>query len=167
MRKLFLFIIPLLLFNCKPPNDTQFSTEALDAPIITPNNTTISLTDILQKHQGKTIVIDVWASWCGDCIKGLPKLKNIQEKYPNATYVFISLDRSQRAWKNGIKRFSIKGDHYYVEGGWKSIFAENIHLDWIPRYIAIDSTGKVVVYRAIKADDTDLVNILENQNNNK
>ncbi|NJB82730.1 TlpA family protein disulfide reductase [Wenyingzhuangia aestuarii] len=163
MKKLFFVFLSLFLLNCKPPNNTQFSKEVLQAPILTNDGNLVTFQDLVTSYKGKTVLIDVWASWCGDCIKGLPKLKTIQQKHPKISYVFISLDRNQRAWQNGIKRYRIKGDHYYVEGGWKSIFAENIHLDWIPRYILINPNGKVVVYRAIEADDSDIIEILENQ----
>ncbi len=163
MKKYLLLLLSIIIFSCKPANDTQFTEQALNAPIITPTGNEILFKDIINKHQGKTIIIDVWAGWCGDCIKGLPKLESLQKKHANPSYVFISLDRNVRAWKNSIKRFSIKGDHYYAEGGWKSIFAKNINLDWIPRYIVINSEGKVVVYRAIEADDSDIINILENK----
>ncbi|ANW95590.1 alkyl hydroperoxide reductase [Wenyingzhuangia fucanilytica] len=162
MKKLSLILISFLFFTCKSPEKKEFSTEVLAAPIITFSGDNITFKNLIDHHLGKTTVIDVWASWCSDCIKGLPKLKTLQKKYPKANYVFISLDKNQTAWKNGINRFSIKGNHYYVEGGWKSIFAKNIDLDWIPRYIVIDENGKVLVYRAIEADDSRVINVLEN-----
>lgn len=163
MKKILFICLSFLLFNCNhPPNDTQFNQETLNAPIITSNGDEISFKDLVNSYKGKTLIIDVWASWCGDCIRGLPKLKTIQKNNPKNSYVFISLDRNQQAWKKGIKRYRIKGDHYYVEGGWRSIFAKNLDLDWIPRYIVINPNSEVVVYRAIKADDSDIVKFLEN-----
>ena len=163
MKKIFFICLSsLLILSCKPPKDKQFTKEVLAAPIISSINEQLTFKDVIEQYKGKKIVIDVWASWCGDCIKGLPKLKTIQKKYPKAAYVFISLDKNKTAWKNGINRYRIKGDHYYVEGGWKSIFAENIDLDWIPRYIIVNSDGKVVLYRAIEADDSEIENLLKN-----
>lgn len=146
---------------CTDKQKTEFSPEALAAPVFTSLGEEITFEKLIESHKGKTIVIDVWASWCSDCIKGLPKVKELQKNYPNIDYVFISIDKNKRAWKNGIKRFSIKGHHYYVNGGWKSIFAKNIDLDWIPRYIIIDSTGKLVLYRAVKANDKKITNLLK------
>jgi hypothetical protein len=31
-------------------------------------------------------------------------------------------------------------------------FGKALDLDWIPRYIIIDKTGKIIVYRAIETD---------------
>ena len=33
--------------------------------------------------QGKLTVINVWATWCGTCIKELPELNRLQQKYKN------------------------------------------------------------------------------------
>lgn len=37
------------------------------------------------------------------------------------------------------------------------VFAKAIDLDWIPRYIIVDQTGKIAVYKAIETD-FDLIN---------
>ncbi|GGF74628.1 TlpA family protein disulfide reductase [Wenyingzhuangia marina] len=162
MKKITLILVSFLFFACKAQEKTAFSKEVLAAPMVSLSGDDLTFQQLIDNQQGKITVIEVWASWCSDCIKGLPKLKKLQEKHPNANYVFISLDKNQTDWKKGINRFSIKGDHYYVEGGWKSIFAKNIDLDWIPRYIVIDETGKVLIYRAIEADDSRITNVLEN-----
>ena len=158
----FALLLSITILNCKPPKNKQFSNEVLNATLVNFSGDEVLFKEILQKHLGKTVMIDIWASWCGDCIKGLPKLNIIQQKFPDINYIFVSLDKNQRSWKDGIKRYSIKGEHYYVNGGWKSIFAENIDLDWIPRYIVINPAGKVVLYRAIYADDKEIIKLLEN-----
>jgi thiol-disulfide isomerase/thioredoxin len=43
--------------------------------MVNTENEPIAFSEILKKYEGKTIVIDVWASWCSDCIKGMPKVK--------------------------------------------------------------------------------------------
>ncbi len=42
--------------------------------------------EILKKHQGKVTVIEVWASWCSDCVKAMPKLKELQANHPDVDY---------------------------------------------------------------------------------
>lgn len=162
MKKIILFLVTISLFSCKVQDNKQFSLEALEAPISSVTGDEITLKELIENHKEKTTIIDVWASWCGDCIRGLPELKKIQKEHPEVNYVFISLDQNKNAWKNGIKRYRIKGNHYYVDGGWKSIFAKNIDLDWIPRYIVLDKNGNVILYRAIHANDSKILKILKN-----
>lgn len=164
MKQITLLILSFLFIACTAQQKDNFTTEALEAPIFTSSGDEITFKELIDSYKGTPILIDVWASWCPDCIKGLPKVKELQKKYNNISYVFVSLDKNKDAWKKGIKRFSIKGNHYYTEGAWKSIFAKNIDLDWIPRYIIIDPTGKLVLYKAVKADDKKIINLLEKLN---
>jgi hypothetical protein len=44
----------------------------------------------------------------------------------------------------------------------KGVFGQAIDLDWIPRYIILDKTGKIIIYRAIETD-FELLNTTLNQ----
>ena len=132
-------------------NDT-FSKKALSKKLITPQNTEISFKKILKKHTGKVTVIEVWASWCGDCVKAMPKLKDMQANNPTVDYVFISMDKAFDKWQSGIQKHELEGDHYWATDGMKGEFGKSIGLDWIPRYIIVDKKGKIAIYRAIETD---------------
>ena len=113
----------------------------------------ITFEKILKKYKGKKIFIDVWASWCPDCIRGLPKVKALQKKYDDVVWLFLSLDRSTPKWKKGIEKYALKGEHYFVNNAWKSDFAKAIKLDWIPRYMIVNKQGNILLFKAIKAND--------------
>lgn len=139
----------------------SFSEVALKKQFETPNGNFVSLENILAQHQGKPVVIDVWASWCPDCIKGFPELKNLQQKYPEAVYVFLSLDRAVDKWKEAIEKYELNGEHYYLNETMKGEFGQSIELDWIPRYIVVDAEGNIALKKAIVANDPILINTLE------
>ena len=47
---------------------------------------------VLDKHKGKKILIDVWASWCRDCIVRLTKFENnYKKKIPEVSLMFFCL----------------------------------------------------------------------------
>ena len=116
MKKILLsFLIGSTLLNCQTEPVTTFSDAALNDEFITLDESVVPFSTILEKHKGETIFIDVWASWCKDCLKSLPKLKELQKDYHNTTYVFLSLDKSINAWKKGIQKHELKGDHYYMQ----------------------------------------------------
>lgn len=120
--------------------------------MITSEGTEMTFKEILKKHKGKTIVIEVWASWCGDCVKNMPKIKELQANNPNLAYVFLSVDKTQEAWKNGIEKHEIKGEHYLIPDGMKGSFGKAIELNWIPRYMIVDKKGKIALFKAIETD---------------
>jgi len=153
MKKLILSILVIVTgISCTKAQKTAFSDESLASTLKTFENNDIAFKNILEKHAGKTIVIEVWASWCSDCIKAMPKLKELQSNNPEVDYIFISMDKAEDKWKAGIEKHELKGDHYWATDGMESIFAKATDIDWIPRYIIIDKTGKIITYRAIETD---------------
>lgn len=153
MKQIALILIAFITFSCSQAQKTTFSKEALSEKLLGTDNSQTAFKNILKKYKGKTLLIEVWASWCGDCVKAMPKLKELQANNPDVSYLFISADKTADKWKAGIEKHELnKGDHYMMNDGMKGLFGKAIDLDWIPRYIVIDKTGKIVLYRAIETD---------------
>ena len=153
MKKYLLLItFAFAMFSVKAQEKT-FTTEALNDVFLTTEEKEITFFEILDIHKGKTIFIDIWAGWCSDCIKGMPKVKKLQKKNKNIVFLYLSLDKSTEKWKKAIKTFDVTGEHYYIKSGWKGGFCSSIDLDWIPRYMVVNPEGEIVLYKAIKADD--------------
>ena len=148
------------LSSCSQEPQKEFSPQSLTEKLITTDTAEISFGDILKKHHGQTLVIEVWASWCSDCIKAMPKYKALQEKHPEVSYVFLSVDKTADAWKMALGKYDLPGDHYWVPEGMKGSFGKAIDIDWIPRYIIVDKTGTIVTYRAIETDFENIDNTL-------
>lgn len=157
MKKIFALFVAFITFSCTTAQKTEFSKEALSETLLSDDGSQVAFQNILKKHKGKTLLIEVWASWCGDCVKAMPKIKEVQANNPEVSYVFISMDKTADKWKLGIEKHEIKGDHFMANDQMKGIFAKAIDLDWIPRYIVVDKTGTIVLYRAIETD-FDLIN---------
>lgn len=153
MKKLLVLFLIVALSSCQSnPSKTEFSKEALSETLLAYNAEQVAFSDILEKHKGQNLVIEVWASWCSDCIKAMPKLKELQANNPEVSFVFISMDKTVEKWKEGIAKHELTGDQYMANDQMKGKFATAIDLDWIPRYIIIDKNGKIVTYRAIETD---------------
>lgn len=162
MKKILsILVIALSTLSCSQAQQTEFKEEALSNTMKSVENTDITFQEILKKYEGKTVVIDVWASWCPDCIKGMPKVKELQEKYSDVTYLFISMDKNYDSWIKGIEKYNVQGEHYLTSDGMKGVFGKSIKLDWIPRYMVVDKTGKIALFKVIEADDTKLIETLE------
>jgi thiol-disulfide isomerase/thioredoxin len=160
-RNLLLVITTCLLLSCSVYNPVEFSNKALEDTFVSINNEEIEFKDILIKNKGKKIVIDVWASWCKDCLQGLPKVKKLQEINPEIVYVYLSLDRGIEPWKEAINRLGIKGQHYYIKTGWEGDFCKFLGLSWIPRYLVVDEDGKIIIFNETKITDNLITEILK------
>lgn len=152
-KSIVLICVTMLLFSCSVENPTEFSEKALNDVFTSINNEDVKFKGILAKNKGKKIVIDVWASWCKDCLKNLPEVKKQQEENSEVAYLYLSLDRDLDSWKEGVKRLKLKGQHYFMKSGWEGSFGNFLGLSWIPRYLLIDEEGKIVVFNKTKVTD--------------
>lgn len=164
MNKILVFLFAVISFSCSQAQKNSFSKEALSEKLLSTDGNQVAFEDILKQHKGKTLVIEVWASWCGDCVKAMPKIKELQANHPDVAYLFISMDRTAEAWKTGIEKHELKGNHFMANDQMKGVFGKAIDLDWIPRYIILDKTGKIVLYRAIETDFDKINSVLKEVN---
>lgn len=152
-KTIYILFIHLSVISCSKDIKTQLSEDVLKETYVNLKGNSVSLKEILAKHKGKQIVIDVWASWCRDCIVGLPELKALQAEKTDAIYVFLSADRSIDSWKRAIDKYDIEGEHYFMPDGTKGHLGKFVDIDWIPRYMIVDSNGHIELFEAIEADD--------------
>lgn len=154
MKNIFALLVILTSISCSKSNaqKTAFSKEALSETLLNLNDKQVTFETILAQNKGKNTVIEIWASWCGDCVKAMPKIKELQAAHPETNYVFISMDKTADKWKAGIEKHQLKGMHYMANDQMSGVFAKAIDVNWIPRYIIIDKTGKIALYRAIETD---------------
>ena len=159
MKKFLLLSLLLVSIGCQRP--TEFSDEALQDEFISINQQELTLSSILTKHKGEKILIDIWASWCRDCIVTLPELKKLQNENPDVHFVFLSLDKSKERWARAIDLLKIKGDHYYMKTGKKGALGKFLNLWWIPRYVAVNEFGEITLFKATKITDKNILKALK------
>ena len=99
----------------------------------------------------------MWASWCRDCINTLPAARTLENNNPNVDFVFLSLDRSEEAWKKGLDKHELANkENYWFFSVLKNDFNNYIDLNWIPRYIVVNQKSGIAKYYAITPDDPDI-----------
>ena len=100
----------------------------------------------LARLKGKVVLVDFWATWCPPCVAEMPNLKAAYEKYHGKGFeiVSISLDQSESALRDFIKRNSIPWAQVFDGKGWESPFAEKYGVDMLPTMYLLDAEGKIV-----------------------
>lgn len=97
MRKLVLYIgLAILLSNCKGEQQIAieasnvFSDKGVEIPVYDFEN----FEHLLNINDGKTRVINFWATWCKPCVAELPYFELINSRYPNkeVEVILVSLD---------------------------------------------------------------------------
>ena len=62
--------------------------------------------------------------------------------------------------KKTIKKLRIDGEHYWFHNGQNNELTNYIELDWIPRFMVLDTTGKVIFPKSVHANDPELKRVL-------
>lgn len=111
----------------------------------------------LSSHKGKNIYVDLWATWCGPCMKESPVFHNLAEKYadsPNLVFLSISIDANTKVWKQFLARKASKLPEYNCVDN-KGQAAWNI--TGIPRFILIGKDFKIINANAPAPSETDKI----------
>lgn len=109
--------------------------------------------------KGKVIYIDVWATWCGPCMREIPHLKALEEELHNKdiAFVSISIDGDKDAWEKMVAKKELKGYQLFAEGEWKSDIITNYAIKGIPRFILIDKNGNLVNANADRPSSEEVI----------
>lgn len=158
---IFFSLLSLILVGCNFKSPTSFTEEALNDSFFNINNKSIQFKEILAKHKGQKVLINVWASWCRDCVVGFPDLKEFQKNNPTVKYVFLSTNRSVFSWKKAIDKYELLGDHYFLKNGLNSAFGDFLNSNWIPRYLVVNENGTLNLFKAKKITDKSIVEALK------
>jgi thiol-disulfide isomerase/thioredoxin len=106
--------------------------------ITTVDGQRISLDDL----QGKVVLIDFWATWCGPCREALPHMKDLARKFQGQPLVVlsISLDDDEKKWREFISKNEMSWPQYR-DGGFSGPIAKRFTVEAIPHTFTIDADG--------------------------
>lgn len=104
----------------------------------------VKLSDYAGK--GKYVLIDFWASWCGPCIKEIPGLVKLYNKYKNKNFeiVGVSFDQDKEAWLKAIIQYNMKWPQLSDMKGWENQAALIYGVSGIPYTVLLNPEGIIV-----------------------
>lgn len=96
----------------------------------------------LSSFKGQTVILDFWASWCMPCIKSIPHLKTVHQKYKDKglAIIGISIDSNKSKWINAIKKYQLDAWQQCLDTDIKTLYSTTL----VPKIIVIDKEGKII-----------------------
>lgn len=99
----------------------------------------------LSSLRGKYVVLDFWGSWCGWCIKALPKQKECYAKHKDSGKLeFISIDcrDTEAKWKAAVEKHNMTW--IQVKNEDKDKIPDLYAVPGYPTFVIIDPEGKII-----------------------
>ncbi|WP_237722634.1 TlpA family protein disulfide reductase [Singulisphaera acidiphila] len=115
----------------------------------------------LEKHKGKTIFLNLWATWCPPCVAELPAIANLagNPRLKDVSFLCVSTDESPE-----VVRSFLKGKNWPMTILMANALPSAFATDGIPATFVIAPDGRIVVSEVGSAqwDDPSVVDFLEN-----
>jgi len=148
-KALLLFLLVTLSNLSNGQTGTKIGDKALELSYDNPNGEKMSLSEL----EGKLVLIDFWASWCGPCRRENPNIVDAYRKYyktkfkeGNGLEIFsLSLDKNKDAWLKAINKDQLFWEYHVSDlGGWQSEGSEKYNVRSIPYNVLINGKGIII-----------------------
>jgi thiol-disulfide isomerase/thioredoxin len=98
----------------------------------------------MDELQGKVVLIDFWATWCGPCREALPHIHSIADKFRGEPLIVLSvnLDTDEKKARDFVAEHHMTWPQY-LDGGFGGSMAKSFGVHEIPHTFTVDADGIV------------------------
>jgi thiol-disulfide isomerase/thioredoxin len=122
------------------------------------------LHQFIRESSDTVLYVDMWASWCGPCLLGLPQTRTLLERYAGKKFkvLYLSIDSKTTSWKEAMERYIPQTpDSYLVPDMSRSALIRKFTIGSVPRYLLIDQQGVVASQKAPSPSDPALLPLID------
>lgn len=153
MKRYFIFMTLMLsvfVSAAAQDVDSKYAINLLKPGSAAPDFTMNSLdgkSHTLSDLQGQYVMLDFWASWCGDCRKDIPEMKRLHELYgKEVRFIGVSFDDKKENWEKCVTSNGLDWLQLSELKKWKDTKVSKLYnIQWIPTMYILSPDGKVVL----------------------
>ncbi len=113
--------------------------------------TTMSETEIRfpESYEGKIVMLDFWATWCGPCVAEVPHMKEAYEKWHEHGFEILGISFDQENMEEKVTSFleekGLPWSQIYEGKFWNTTLGEMYDVSGIPFVLLVDgTTGEIL-----------------------
>lgn len=108
-------------------------------------NRPMPLADVVPQN-GKYVLLDFWASWCGICLYAMPDIRALRERYADRLEVVgISIDEKDAAWRQAMAKHPEPWAQYCTTASGYRDLTDKLQIgNGVPYYLLLSPEGKVI-----------------------
>lgn len=114
----------------------------------------------LSAYQGKVVMLNFWATYCGPCIKEMPSMQRLREKMAGKPFTILAVDMAEEPSdvKAFLDRHRIKVDFPLLLDPVGEV-VEQWMISAVPTTFILDQTGKIrfALYGGLEWDNEEVI----------
>lgn len=114
----------------------------------------------VSSYQGKVVLIDFWATWCGPCREELPTVLSLYQQFHGQGFevIGISLDEDRNDLNSFTRQMGMGWPQFFDGQGWNNQLAKKYGVRSIPMTYLLNGQGIII---GKKLRGTDLVTAVQ------